>query len=234
VTNNQRQPERVASSGSTWPLSLCPACCFRWTSSCCPSTAILSTNQLFDSYNWWLRTRVGRSDHAGWTDSRWWWRSGNRVGNRRAGGSGAGRWVHREHERSHRRNIGGCNRRCLCGPRPINVGRPVWHRSVPMSSMQSPRTNGSDPYCLTGLGTPAARCVALHFARSSKNGMCCWRPIVLRRAVNRTVDIDAALVPYERQLVFSGISTLSGQPATAFPAGPSSAGLPVGASSNRA
>ena len=112
---------------------------------------------------------------------------------------------------------------------------PVWHRSVPMSSMQSPRTNGSDPYCRNGAWARpprgVSRCI---FARSSKIGMCCWRPIVLRRAVNRTVDIDAALVPYERQLVFSGISTLSGQPATAFPAGPSSAGLPVGASSNRA
>jgi len=35
-------------------------------------------------------------------------------------------------------------------------------------------------------------------------------------------------VSYELQLVYPGIATLSGQPATAFPVGRTRAGLPIG------
>ena len=43
-----------------------------------------------------------------------------------------------------------------------------------------------------------------------------------------TIDIDGQLHPYGDQLVYPALATLSGQPATAFPVGLSSAGLPIG------
>ena len=43
-----------------------------------------------------------------------------------------------------------------------------------------------------------------------------------------TIDIDGQLHPYGDQLVYPALATLSGQPATAFPVGLSSAGLPMG------
>jgi amidase len=46
--------------------------------------------------------------------------------------------------------------------------------------------------------------------------------------LNATVDIDGQPVMYDLQLVCPGLATLAGQPATAFPAGLSSAGLPIG------
>jgi amidase len=42
------------------------------------------------------------------------------------------------------------------------------------------------------------------------------------------VDIDGVQHPYENQLVYPGLATLSGQPATAFPVGLSKEGVPVG------
>jgi amidase len=44
----------------------------------------------------------------------------------------------------------------------------------------------------------------------------------------RSLAIDGVTVPYARQLVYPGVSTLAGQPATAFPAGRSREGLPLG------
>lgn len=44
----------------------------------------------------------------------------------------------------------------------------------------------------------------------------------------RTLTINGKTVPYERMSVYAGVATLSGQPATAFPAGRSRAGLPLG------
>lgn len=44
----------------------------------------------------------------------------------------------------------------------------------------------------------------------------------------RFVTVDGARVPYGNQLVYPGIATLSGQPATAFPVSRSSDGLPIG------
>ena len=43
-----------------------------------------------------------------------------------------------------------------------------------------------------------------------------------------TVDVDGQAVPYDDQLVYPAVATLSGQPATAFPVGLSRAGLPIG------
>lgn len=43
-----------------------------------------------------------------------------------------------------------------------------------------------------------------------------------------TIDVDGKEVPYMRQLVFPGIATLAGLPATVFPAGRDARGLPVG------
>jgi amidase len=40
--------------------------------------------------------------------------------------------------------------------------------------------------------------------------------------------LDGVSVPYERQSVFPGLANLSGQPATAFPAGFTRTGLPIG------
>ncbi|GAA1718731.1 amidase [Fodinicola feengrottensis] len=46
--------------------------------------------------------------------------------------------------------------------------------------------------------------------------------------LERRIDIDGAEYPYFDQLVWAGLATLSGLPATAIPAGRSPAGLPVG------
>jgi amidase len=43
-----------------------------------------------------------------------------------------------------------------------------------------------------------------------------------------TIDVDGQHVPYGDQLVYPGLATLSGQPATAFPVGLSKDGLPLG------
>jgi amidase len=53
-----------------------------------------------------------------------------------------------------------------------------------------------------------------------------WPPY--EASMRQTVEIDGRAVPYERQLVYPGIATLSGQPATAFPASVAADGLPVG------
>ena len=45
----------------------------------------------------------------------------------------------------------------------------------------------------------------------------------------RQIDIDGKKVPYDDQIVWAGIATLTGLPATAAPIGRSEAGLPVGA-----
>jgi amidase len=44
----------------------------------------------------------------------------------------------------------------------------------------------------------------------------------------RTVLVNGQAVPYARAAVYPGIATFSGQPATAFPAGHSRGGLPIG------
>lgn len=46
--------------------------------------------------------------------------------------------------------------------------------------------------------------------------------------LERRLDIDGVEFPYFDQLVWAGLATMSGLPATAIPAGRSSAGLPVG------
>ena len=43
-----------------------------------------------------------------------------------------------------------------------------------------------------------------------------------------TIDVDGQQVPYGNQIVYPGLATLSGQPATAFPVGLSRDGLPLG------
>jgi amidase len=53
-----------------------------------------------------------------------------------------------------------------------------------------------------------------------------WPPSDAERT--RTVEIDGRHIDYEHQLVYPGLATLAGQPATAFPVGLSRAGLPVG------
>ena len=44
----------------------------------------------------------------------------------------------------------------------------------------------------------------------------------------RTLDVNGRAVPYGLQLAYPAVATLSGQPATAFPAGLTRAGLPIG------
>jgi len=44
----------------------------------------------------------------------------------------------------------------------------------------------------------------------------------------RTLTINGVTVPYSRQSAYVGIATLAGQPATAFPAGMTGTGLPIG------
>ena len=44
----------------------------------------------------------------------------------------------------------------------------------------------------------------------------------------RTLTINGVTVPYSRQSTYAGIATLAGQPATAFPVGMTSTGLPIG------
>ena len=44
----------------------------------------------------------------------------------------------------------------------------------------------------------------------------------------RTLTINGVTVPYSRQSAYAGIATLAGQPATAFPVGMTSTGLPIG------
>ncbi len=44
----------------------------------------------------------------------------------------------------------------------------------------------------------------------------------------RTLTINGVTVPYSRQNAYAGIATLAGQPATAFPVGMTSTGLPIG------
>jgi amidase len=44
----------------------------------------------------------------------------------------------------------------------------------------------------------------------------------------RTLTINGVIVPYSRQSAYAGIATLAGQPATAFPVGTTSTGLPIG------
>ncbi|MDQ6674315.1 MAG: amidase family protein [Chloroflexota bacterium] len=67
-------------------------------------------------------------------------------------------------------------------------------------------------------------------------------PIVLRTAfphhptswprseaeMTATLDVDGECIAYDLQSVYPGLATLSGQPATAFPAGLSPSGLPIG------
>jgi len=48
------------------------------------------------------------------------------------------------------------------------------------------------------------------------------------RDFEHTITVNGAAVAYELQLVYPGIATLSGQPATAFPVGLTRAGLPIG------
>ena len=43
-----------------------------------------------------------------------------------------------------------------------------------------------------------------------------------------TLSVNGRSVPYLHGLVYPAVSTLAGQPATAFPAGLSRAGLPIG------
>ena len=47
--------------------------------------------------------------------------------------------------------------------------------------------------------------------------------------VRRRITIDDATVPYFNQLMWAGVATLTGLPATAMPIGRSSGGLPIGA-----
>jgi amidase len=47
-------------------------------------------------------------------------------------------------------------------------------------------------------------------------------------AIAQTLEVDGRTVPYELPLVYPGLATLSGQPATAFPVGRTRAGLPIG------
>lgn len=49
-----------------------------------------------------------------------------------------------------------------------------------------------------------------------------------RPEAERTIAVGGKEVPYMRQLVYPGLATLSGQPATAFPADKTASGLPVG------
>jgi amidase len=44
----------------------------------------------------------------------------------------------------------------------------------------------------------------------------------------RTIDIDDQTIPYGDQVVYPGVATLSGHPATALPIGLSHTGLPIG------
>ncbi len=44
----------------------------------------------------------------------------------------------------------------------------------------------------------------------------------------RQIEIDAKKVPYDDQLAWSGIATLTGLPATAAPIGRTESGLPIG------
>jgi amidase len=44
----------------------------------------------------------------------------------------------------------------------------------------------------------------------------------------RWLDVDGVAVRYERQAVYPGVATLSGQPATSFPVGATRSGLPIG------
>jgi amidase len=48
------------------------------------------------------------------------------------------------------------------------------------------------------------------------------------RDFEHTITVNGVAVAYELQLVYPGIATLSGQPATAFPVGLTRAGLPIG------
>ena len=48
------------------------------------------------------------------------------------------------------------------------------------------------------------------------------------RDFEHTIIVNGAVVAYDLQLVYPGIATLSGQPATAFPLGLTRAGLPIG------
>jgi len=47
-------------------------------------------------------------------------------------------------------------------------------------------------------------------------------------AIAQTIEVNGRTVPYDLQLVYPGVATLSGQPATAFPVGRTRAGLPIG------
>jgi amidase len=46
--------------------------------------------------------------------------------------------------------------------------------------------------------------------------------------ITHTLEVNGRAVPYDLQLVYPGLATLSGQPATAFPVGLTRAGLPIG------
>jgi amidase len=46
--------------------------------------------------------------------------------------------------------------------------------------------------------------------------------------LERRIDIDGVEYPYFDQLVWAGLATMPGLPATAIPAGRSTEGLPVG------
>jgi len=48
------------------------------------------------------------------------------------------------------------------------------------------------------------------------------------KQMDLTMTINGTAVPYERALVFPAVATLAGQPSTAFPAGRSREGLPIG------
>jgi amidase len=48
------------------------------------------------------------------------------------------------------------------------------------------------------------------------------------KSLEQTLEVNGRAVPYELQLVYPALATLSGQPATAFPFGLTRAGLPIG------
>jgi amidase len=47
-------------------------------------------------------------------------------------------------------------------------------------------------------------------------------------SIQQTITVNGHTVPYDLQLVYPGIATLAGQPATAFPVGLTRSGLPIG------
>jgi amidase len=80
-----------------------------------------------------------------------------------------------------------------------------------------------------GIADPFASATALLAALRARQVSAVELPFPATPAwLRHTVEVNGQSVPYELGLAYAAVSTVAGQPATAFPVGLTRAGLPIG------